>query len=340
MPPRASAIESRVLLRGEGDLRIVRSDGARDDGPRCRGPFEELRLRVIDVRIRWRRDELRSPAGRPKAIDRPVPGDRVQPCRQGSRRRVERLCPVPEREEGVLDHLFGYPHDPMSAGMPQRTPQRHAGHRGSPGHRTTRSRPCGRERRRLGGRDGPRACLRFPCLSGFTGRRDEPQWPVLERTPEHDLCLGREHMGRRLEAHEDLLEMVRVARPDLEQVVGFPGDVVALLDLVDRLERIGQVRPGRARRLGQPAERDDRIARRRRVDRGRVAGDDTPRLELLTRSCADGPLMPTSDPRSAYARRPSTWSRSRSRASIASILGRSAIEPLSISHVSLQTVIC
>ena len=69
----------------------------------------ELRLRVVDVSHRRRRHEVRAPAGGPQAVDRPVAGDRVQPCRQGARRRVERLCPVPQREERVLHHLFGYP---------------------------------------------------------------------------------------------------------------------------------------------------------------------------------------------------------------------------------------
>ena len=37
-----------------------------------------------------------------------------------------------------------------------------------------------------------------------------------------------------LEAMDDPLEVERVADPDLEQVVGLAGDVVALLDLGDR----------------------------------------------------------------------------------------------------------
>ena len=41
------------------------------------------------------------------AVDRPIPGDRVQPGRQRSDRRIEQLGPVPEGEERFLDHLLG-----------------------------------------------------------------------------------------------------------------------------------------------------------------------------------------------------------------------------------------
>ena len=47
-------------------------------------------------------------------------------------------------------------------------------------------------------------------------------------------------------------EVLHVARPDLEDVVGLAGDVVALLDLGDRRERRREVGRDRARRLASP----------------------------------------------------------------------------------------
>ena len=52
------------------------------------------------------RDQRRPPAGRAKAVDRPVPGDRMQPGGERPGRRIERRRTVPQREERVLDHLF------------------------------------------------------------------------------------------------------------------------------------------------------------------------------------------------------------------------------------------
>ena len=69
---------------------------------------------------------------------------------------------------------------------------------------------------------------------------------MLERTREDDVGLGREDLGDRLEADDDLLEVARVRGRIFEQVVGFTREVVALLDLDDRGKGLSQVRPGRA----------------------------------------------------------------------------------------------
>src|SRR4029079_4365559 len=93
--------------------------------------------------------------------------------------------------------------------------------------------------------------------------------------------LGREDVAHALDLPQHALEVVRVAGPDLQQVVRLARDVVAFLDLGDRAAVVGQVDPGGARRLGAPREAEDAEADGGRVDTGGIAGDDAARLELL-----------------------------------------------------------
>ena len=83
-----------------------------------------------------------------------------------------------------------------------------------------------------------------------SGRRSKP----LERTTSVSVLktLGVDWTWRRTRSRS------RVSRArTLMQVVGLAGDVVALLDLGDRRERLGQVHARRPGRLGDPAERED-----------------------------------------------------------------------------------
>ena len=88
--------------------------------------------------------------------------------------------------------------------------------------------------------------------------------------------------GIRLDLLHHPLEVERIGRPDLEQVVGLAGDMVALLDLGQRAEN-ASVRSvlGRTGRLADPAEGEDAPADRPGVQAGGVALDHAPRLELL-----------------------------------------------------------
>jgi hypothetical protein len=78
----------------------------------------------------------------------------------------------------------------------------------------------------------------------------------------------------RLDEVEDALEVLRVAGSDLEEVVRLARDVVALLELGDERELSGEVGRDRARRLGDPGERDDAVADGGRIDLRAVAADD------------------------------------------------------------------
>ena len=76
--------------------------------------------------------EGRPSSRRPESIDGSVPGDRVQPGRQRSRPRVERLGPVPQSQEGLLDHFLG---DPAVGCQPidqRRRSRRHGGRTARP----------------------------------------------------------------------------------------------------------------------------------------------------------------------------------------------------------------
>src|SRR4029078_9010311 len=120
--------------------------------------------------------------------------------------------------------------------------------------------------------------LRSVPAVGFSG---QPERPPLESTREDDVGLGREDVAHALDLPQHALEVVRVAGPDLQQVVRLARDVVAFLGLGDRAEVVGQVDRGGARRLGDPREAEDAEADGGRVDTGGIAGDDAARLELL-----------------------------------------------------------
>src|SRR3990172_7470537 len=88
-------------------------------------------------------------------------------------------------------------------------------------------------------------------------------------------------MARVGEDADDPLEVLRVARPDLEEIVGLARDVVTLLHLGDRREVRRQVVRCGPRRLAHPGEGEDAAAHEDGVDGRRVARDDTAGLELL-----------------------------------------------------------
>ncbi len=80
---------------------------------------------------------------------------------------------------------------------------------------------------------------------------------AFEAAREDDIGFGLEHVLRGLDETEDPLEVAGVAGPDLDEVIGLTGDVMALLDLGDARERVGEVVGRGARRLGDPAEGED-----------------------------------------------------------------------------------
>ena len=108
----------------------------------------------------------------------------------------------------------------------------------------------------------------------WKGRRSKP----LERTTSVSVVnTWRVACTRRRMRSKSRVSRARI----LIEVVGFARDVVALLDLGDRREVIGQVGRGRARGLGDPREAEDAEPDRGRVDDRGIARDHAARLELL-----------------------------------------------------------
>ena len=190
MPARDASISDLVSPRSAAASGPDRRPRAADHGAREGDAIQPARIRALVV-LAGRGDQRRSPAGRPKAIDRPVPGDRMQPGGRATRSpdrttshgpTTRGTCPGPPLPRCL---------DPMSTGTRRRRSRRRAGHRGPPGRRTTRPRPSGRGRRRRGDPCGPRTWLRRPRPIGFIGV-DEAQRPALERGREDDVRLARE----------------------------------------------------------------------------------------------------------------------------------------------------
>src|ERR1035437_8956433 len=107
------------------------------------------------------------------------------------------------------------------------------------------------------------------------------QRPPLEGTREHDLGFRREHVRNLLDPVQSPFQMAGVGGSHLEQIVGFAGEVMALLDLADFAEIARQVRGNRTRDLLDEDEREDAVTEQGWVRDGDVAFDDPAGLELL-----------------------------------------------------------
>src|SRR5664280_529697 len=109
----------------------------------------------------------------------------------------------------------------------------------------------------------------------------QAQWPALEGARKDHLCLGRENLRHQLNHVQHALEMARICRANLQQVVGLTGQVMAFLDLVDADEVTGHVGCDGARDLLDEDKSQNTIAKHRRVNHGRVAADHASGFELL-----------------------------------------------------------
>ena len=105
------------------------------DRPARRQPLERLRRVLVGAGRRGQVDEVRTATGRPKAVDRPVARDRVQPRAKRPGPGIEGLCAVPQDEECLLHDFLSCPSvrcQAIGGGEDRRSRNGHRASRGRP----------------------------------------------------------------------------------------------------------------------------------------------------------------------------------------------------------------